>query len=340
MAADHQPREINSIGSMLSVMASARHDPVARILNVDLIAVLVAVLLPWSTSGVAIGMVLWLMALAATLELRPFLRSLRRPICALPIALVALAALGTLWSDAPWGARVYALSPVTKLLALPFLFYHFERSTRGMWVFIAFLASCTLLTVVSWIVAIDPGLSLKLPDEPRGAAFSSRTTSIRARNSCCARWCWRIRSSRCCGRKDLAGAVADAIAASFIVNMVFVIVSRTAMVTMPVMLAVFAMVHLKWRTNVLLAVGRPGGLAWAVSPQLQGTTDKFTRDYRLYKESMSRLRSGCGSNSGRSRWGSLPRRRDRPRHRIDARIVRGGRDRACSAAQAGDRQSA
>ncbi len=36
-------QEINSIGSMLSVMASARHDPFARMLNVDLIAVLVAV---------------------------------------------------------------------------------------------------------------------------------------------------------------------------------------------------------------------------------------------------------------------------------------------------------
>ena len=39
MATDHQPREINSIGSMLSVMASARHDPFARMLNVDLVAV-------------------------------------------------------------------------------------------------------------------------------------------------------------------------------------------------------------------------------------------------------------------------------------------------------------
>src|SRR5436189_5561912 len=87
MRVDYKCGEINSVGSMLSVMASARHDPSARMLNVDLIAVLVAVLLPWSTSGVSIGMLLWLAALAATLELRPFLRSLQRPICALPIAL-------------------------------------------------------------------------------------------------------------------------------------------------------------------------------------------------------------------------------------------------------------
>jgi O-antigen ligase len=77
-----------------------------------------------------------------------------------------------------------------------------------------------------------------------------------------------------------------AIAVSFIVNMAFVIVSRTALVTMPVMLAMFALMHLKWRTNVILfsvtivlAV-----LAWVASPQLQATTNKFTRDYRLYME--------------------------------------------------------
>ncbi len=40
-----------------------------------------------------------------------------------------------------------------------------------------------------------------------------------------------------------------AVSASFFLNMVFVVVSRTALVTLPVMLAVFAMVHLKWRTT-------------------------------------------------------------------------------------------
>src|SRR5882762_1362118 len=135
MAPNEPIREKMSIGSMFSLVLSARHDPLARIRNVDLLAVLVVVLLPWSTSGVAIGMVVWLLALLPTMELRPFLRSLRRPVCMLPIALVILAALGTLWSDAPWGVRLYALSPVTKLLVLPLLLYHFQRTTRGLWVF-------------------------------------------------------------------------------------------------------------------------------------------------------------------------------------------------------------
>jgi hypothetical protein len=69
-------------------------------LNVDLLAVLIAILLPWSTSGVAIAAVLWIIALVPTLEVRAFLRSLARLISALPIALFALALVGTLWSDA------------------------------------------------------------------------------------------------------------------------------------------------------------------------------------------------------------------------------------------------
>src|SRR3984893_7814663 len=148
--------------SGLSVVLSAWHDPVARILNIDLLTVLIALLLPWSTTGVVIVGVLWVIALVPTIEVGAFLRSLTRPICALPIAMFALALVGTLWSDASWSERLYAVGPTAKLLMLPLLLYHFERTARGSWVFIAFLASCALLMVASWLVAFDPNLSLKL----------------------------------------------------------------------------------------------------------------------------------------------------------------------------------
>src|SRR5208337_3664021 len=97
--------------SGLSLVLSAWHDPAARILNVDLLAVLLAILLPWSTSGAVIAAVLWVIALVPTLQAGAFLRSLKRPFCVLPIAMFALALVGTLWSDAPWSERLYAVGP-------------------------------------------------------------------------------------------------------------------------------------------------------------------------------------------------------------------------------------
>ena len=78
-----------------------------------------------------------------------------------------------------------------------------------------------------------------------------------------------------------------AVAASFILNMTFVIVSRTAMVTIPVMLAVFALLHLQRRTSLMIfgAMVVLAGLAWTTSPQLRRTTDTFISDYELYKTS-------------------------------------------------------
>ena len=287
MAADRVRNKASSLGSMFSSVLSAWHDPVARTRNADLIAVLVAVLLPWSTSGVSIGILLWLAAMATVLEWRPFLRSLQRPICALPIALVALAALGTLWSDAPWQARWHAVAPATKLLVLPFLFYHFERSARGMWVFVAFLVSCILLMAMSWIVALDPSLSLKRPEEPGGHGIFVKNYIAQSQEFvlCAVVLAFPI-VTLLRDRKMLQALLLTAAAAGFMLNMAFVVVSRTALVTMPVMLAVFAMTHLKWRTNLLLLVTAVvlGALAWTLSPQLQATTDTFARDYRLYKE--------------------------------------------------------
>ena len=271
--------------SWLSIIWSARHDPAARIFNIDLLTVLIAILLPWSTSGVAIAVVLWFAALVPTIEPRALLRSLMWPISVLPIAIVALALVGTLWSDASWGARLHAVSPTAKLLVLPLLFYHFQRSPRGLWVFIAFLASCTLLMVVSWAVAFEPNLTLKPEIESRGIFVKNYIDQSQEFALCAVALAYPVMMALRTGRTRLA-LLLTAIALSLLVNMMFVVVSRTALVTMPVMLAVFALLHLKWRTSLAIfgAVAVMATLAWAASPQLQWTTTTFLRDYQIYKE--------------------------------------------------------
>ena len=291
MTADLQGKPITSVGSLVSQILSAHRDPAARILNIDLVAVLVAAMLPWSTSGVAIGMALWLIALAPTIEWRPLLHSLRRPISWLPIALVALAAVGMLWSDAPWAARVYALSPATKLLALPLLLYHFQRSPRGMWVFIAFLVSCVLMMTMSWLVVLYPGLSLR--QDVRGIFVKNYIDQSQEFAVCAVALAFPVFTLLRDGKR-LQPLLLTLIALGFVVSMLFVIVSRTALVTLPIMLALFALLHLRWRTSAAIfgAAIVLAGLTWAASPQLRSTTATFVSDYRDYKATNAKTSAG------------------------------------------------
>jgi O-antigen ligase len=64
--------------------------------------------------------------------------------------------------------------------------------------------------------------------------------------------------------------------------MMFVVISRTALVTMPIMLAVFALLHLRWRTAIvtLCAAALLASVVWNVSPHLRATVSKFFTDYQ------------------------------------------------------------
>jgi len=263
----------------LSFVLSAWHDPAARILNVDLLTVFIAILLPWSTTGVAIAVVLWIIALIPTIEVRAFLQSLMRPICVMPISLVVLALIGTLWSDAPWEARLDAVGSTVKLLALPLLLYHYERSHRGLWVFVGFLASCALLMAVSWVVAFEPDLSLKPESGARGIFVKNYIDQSHEFALCAVALAYPILTLLQANKMRLA-ALLSAVALGFLANMLFVVVSRTALVTMPVMLGLFALLHLKLRTIVvaLCAAALLATVTWNVSSSLQATVLKFVID--------------------------------------------------------------
>ena len=260
----------------------------------DVFAILAALSLPWSTTLVAIFVPCWLGAVALVMDYRAYVQLLKRPICFLPFALIALALIGTLWSDASWHERLLAIGPAVKLIVLPALFYHFARSSRGMWVLIAFAASCTVLMVVSWIVAFDPDLSLKPANEAaRGIFVKNYIDQSQEFTLCAVALAYPIFTLLQAGRIRLA-TLLGLVSFGFVVNMAFVIVSRTALVTMPIMLAVFALLHLKRRTSLMIfgAMIVLAGLAWVVSPQLQRTTETFVSDYQEYKATNTKTSIG------------------------------------------------
>jgi O-antigen ligase len=259
-------------------------NPAAWIATSDVFLILVAVSLPWSTSLTAIFAVAALVAMAPFFDANAFLQSIKRPASIFPLALFALAVVGTLWSEAPWGARLYSVAPAAKLLMVPLLFYHFERSARGIQVFKAFLISCVVLMAMSWLVAYDPRLALKSGAD-YGVPVKNYIDQSQEFALCAVALAYPI-AVQLRAKKIALALVLGALALGFLANMAFVIVSRTALVTIPIMLAVFGLMHLRWRANVaiLTAAVALAGLAWVASPQLRDKVDSIGREYQLYNE--------------------------------------------------------
>ncbi|PAY06451.1 ligase [Bradyrhizobium sp. UFLA03-84] len=235
----------------------------------DILIVLAAASLPWSTSLLAIFMLLWLVAVIPTVDWEQFILDLTRPAFALPVALLALAVIGVAWSETGWAERLQGIKPLSKLLLLPFLLGYFQRSQRGLWVFLAFLLSCTLLMILSWIVLALPQLKLAhtasdgVPvknylDQSQEFALCAFALALPALTALRARQ-WRL----------AAGAIA--LMLLFVVNMLYVVSARTALVYMPVLLVLFASLHLSRRATRLLfaAVAVTSLVVWTTSPYLR-----------------------------------------------------------------------
>ena len=126
----------------------------------DMLAVLLALLLPWATSAFLILVVPLFAIICGSVDVPMFVRSIRRPASVASLAFFAVAAAGAFWSEVGVAAGLHALGPLVKFLVLPFLLYYFEKSARGGWVIGAFLFSCIVLLINSWVVVFEPTLAL------------------------------------------------------------------------------------------------------------------------------------------------------------------------------------
>jgi hypothetical protein len=266
-------------------MLRIRRDSPAWIRLADIVAAGLALALPWSTSLVAIFAAAWLIVLIPTLDVASLRESIRHPASMLALAMFGLAAIGTLWSDAPWAARIYAIGPSVKFLLLPPLIWHFGRSERAIWVFVGFLASCALLMLLSFAVAFDPHLALKQEAE-FGVPVKNYIDQSQEFGLCAVALAYPVIALVRERRFALATTLA-VVAAGFMVNMGFVVVSRTELITIPVLLLVFALLHLDRRGRIatLVALVALAGAVWLASPRLQATTASVFWQYDLYEQS-------------------------------------------------------
>lgn len=273
-----------------------RIDPVAWSRAADIFAVLIAIFLPWSTSLVAIAVVLFVLTLLPTFDVRRFVQTLQGPECVIPLALFALSVIGTLWAtDIPWAARLHGINPVAKLLLIPVLIYHFERSSRGMWVMTGFLASCAALLVLSWGSYVFK--------EPTGAdSFGNPIYGIPVKDYIAQNYEFALCAFGIAGvvgqlmrdgRSKLAYLLI-ALAVLFIANIVTVATSRTILVCIPVLFAVFCLRHfgkLQIVSAAVIAVLLAAAV-WAVSPTLRERVNNVSTEYQLYKSENASTSTG------------------------------------------------
>ncbi len=251
----------------------------------DILIIAAAASLPWSTTALAVFMLLWLVAVIPTVDWGQLVLDLARPAVGLPIALVALALVGVAWSAADWAERLHGIKPLSKLLLLPFLLGYFQRSQRGLWVFTAFLASCMLVMILSWIVLALPQLrfahtvSAGVPvknylDQSQEFALCAFALALPALTALRAKQ-WRI----------AAGAIA--LILLFVGNMFYVVSARTALVYMPVLLILFAALHLSRRATRLLFAGVAVAslVIWGTSPYLRQRIADVGIEYRAHDTS-------------------------------------------------------
>ncbi|WP_245256902.1 O-antigen ligase [Nitrobacter sp. Nb-311A] len=247
----------------------------------DHLAVLMAFSLPWSTTIFGVFTVLWLIALLTVIDAQQFRAQFRRPVYWLPVALFCLAALGMLWADATWAARIHAAGSMVKLLAIPLLMHQFERSGKGFTVFLAFLASSTVLLILSWLSWFEPRINLtpnKIPGVPvknwitQGVEFvlcifGSAALAIAM---------WRKQ------RRYAATAFA-LLGVAFLSNMALVASSRTALVSLPVLLLISTFRYMKWRDVLVLylAIALTAAFTWFLAPNLRERIASIQQQYML-----------------------------------------------------------
>lgn len=246
----------------------------------DGLVVAVAVSLPWSTSATAILVVLWLIALAPTLDAASLRREVLSPAGGLPVLLWGLGAVGMLWADVSWSERIAGLSGFHKLLVIPLLLAQCRRSDQAKWVILGFFASSVVLLVVSWVLALAPGLTWrgKEPGVPvKNYILQSGIFAICAFGLIGE----ALERRRTRPRRSF---VLLLVAAAFIANIGYVAAARTTLVVMAVMLILCGLRQFGWRGGIVAgAIGAVlAGAMWISSPYLRERVSAVVEQVHSY----------------------------------------------------------
>ena len=276
---------------MRGVTILKRFDRMRLACLADWLAVAVAASLPVSTSATGILVVLWLLVLIPNIDLRELRQIVATPVGGLPALLFLLGAVGMLWADVTWMARLDGLESFFKLLVIPLLFVQFRRSERGLWVFGAYLAACIAILLVSTVIFLWPSLwwdrhDFAVPVKNAATQSGEFVTCIFGLLYLAVdyferrRWLWFL------------GLLAVAFGLLF--NIFYVSTGRTALAIIPVLLVLLAAKKLRGKGVFVVFAGAivVGVIAWLSSTYLRDRTIAVWTDIQNYEASHEVSSSG------------------------------------------------
>jgi O-antigen ligase len=274
--------------------------PIARAFNhahlarlADALAGAVVVAIPWSTSATGILVVLWLIAVAPTLNGPALRRELATPAGGLPVAFWLLAACGMLWADVAWSNRLDGLGGFHKLLIVPILLAQFRRSERGELVLAGYLLSCTVLLLVSWTIILWPGLASAKVISPGVPVKDYITQSSEFAICAFAALHLAVKAFRL-GRWVPAVALV-VLAVAFLSDVFYVATARTTLVVIPFLLVIFVFQRfgIKKASAGLVAGAAVCVIVWTSSPYLRNRVLAVLDEIEIYQ--------ACGVSSSGER---------------------------------------
>ena len=258
----------------------------------DVLAVAVAVSLPWSTSATGILAGVWFFTLVPVLRGDELRGEILTPAGGLPVLLVLLGIAGILWADITWLERLRGLDSFLKLLAIPLLLAQFRHSGRGNWVFCGYLLSCIALLVITSTIIAVPWLAATFLHSDnvivKNAATQSGEFVI-----CIFGLLYLMMDTREPRRRAWI-LVCAAVILAMLANIFYFSTGRTALVTIFVLFVLLALKvrDVKAIAGLLAAVIVVGIIAWASSPYLRERTQSVQGEVQQYEKMNERTSTG------------------------------------------------
>jgi O-antigen ligase len=214
-----------------------------------LAAIILAFMLPVSTTGTAIYIAMFVVLALVTIEVDQWRSTLRSPAATIPIVLFLLFAAGMLWSPQPWGPG--GLSHYVKLLLIPIVMATAFTPEQAIKIGFGFVAACLVLLALSYsslLWAAGPWGWFKSPGVPvKDNAVQSTFFALCAFGlSMAAVRSWSSNKRR--------AVIAGALALLLFTNVFLIYLSKTGMLIAGSLLALFFVHSTGWRRSIVVAI--------------------------------------------------------------------------------------